>query len=206
MTHDNDGQGGHGSHVAGISAANRYVPEGEGLCARHGIHLYDWRRARRPAHHHEGLRHKAGGAYDSDYMAAIEDAILLDCDVVNLSLGSGNPGFTTSDLYQGIMDKLTETDTVVSISAGNSYSWAENSYNGALYAEDVNFHTGGSPGAYTNAFTVASVDNAGMIGSSFQAAGRDVVVYTETLYYNATLSSMDTSAGLRHGMGVHLPG
>ena len=50
---------------------------------------------------------KAGGAYDSDYMAAIEDAILLDCDVVNLSLGSGNPGFTTSELYQDVMDKLT---------------------------------------------------------------------------------------------------
>ncbi len=192
VTHDNDGQGGHGSHVAGISAANRYVPEGKGyvpamestfmIGAAPDAQLIIMK-----------VFGKAGGAYDSDYMAAIEDAILLDCDVVNLSLGSGNPGFTTSDLYQGIMDKLTETDTVVSISAGNSYSWAENSYNGALYAEDVNFHTGGSPGAYTNAFTVASVDNAGMIGSSFQAAGRDVV-YTETLYYNATLSSMDTSA------------
>ena len=37
---------------------------------------------------------KNGGAYDSDYMAAIEDAILLGCDVVNLSLGSSNPGNT----------------------------------------------------------------------------------------------------------------
>ena len=27
-----------------------------------------------------------GGAYDSDYMAAIEDAIILNCDSVNLSL------------------------------------------------------------------------------------------------------------------------
>ena len=90
------------------------------------------------------------------------------------------------------MDKLTETDTVVSVSAGNSGAWAENSYNGELYADDVNFHTGGSPGAYANAFTVASVDNAGMIGSTFRAADRDVV-YTETLYYNAALSSMDTS-------------
>lgn len=125
-------------------------------------------------------------------MAAIEDAILLDCGVVNLSLGSGNPGFTTSELYQDVMDKLTETDTVVSVSAGNSGAWAENSYNGELYADDVNFHTGGSPGAYANAFTVASVDNAGMIGSTFRAADRDVV-YTETLYYNAALSSMDTS-------------
>ena len=34
---------------------------------------------------------KNGGAYDSDYMAAIEDAILLGCDTVNLSLGSSMP-------------------------------------------------------------------------------------------------------------------
>lgn len=65
---------------------------------------------------------KSGGAYDSDYMAAIEDAILLNCDVVNLSLGSGSPGFTTSQLYQDILDKLTQSDTVVSMSAGNSGS------------------------------------------------------------------------------------
>ena len=191
VTHDNDGQGGHGSHVAGISAANRYVPQGEGYVpamestfmvgAAPDAQLIIMK-----------VFGKAGGAYDSDYMAAIEDAILLDCGVVNLSLGSGNPGFTTSELYQDVMDKLTETDTVVSVSAGNSGAWAENSYNGELYADDVNFHTGGSPGAYANAFTVASVDNAGMIGSTFRAADRDVV-YTETLYYNAALSSMDTS-------------
>ena len=35
---------------------------------------------------------QSGGAYDSDYMAAIEDAIVLGCDAVNLSLGSGAPG------------------------------------------------------------------------------------------------------------------
>ncbi|OLA31218.1 MAG: hypothetical protein BHW33_03575 [Firmicutes bacterium CAG:137_57_8] len=101
VTHDNDGQGGHGSHVAGISAANRYVPEGKGyvpamestfmIGAAPDAQLIIMK-----------VFGKAGGAYDSDYMAAIEDAILLDCDVVNLSLGSGNPGFTTSDLYQGI--------------------------------------------------------------------------------------------------------
>ncbi len=33
----------------------------------------------------------AGGAYDSDYLAAIEDAIVLGCDAINLSLGSANP-------------------------------------------------------------------------------------------------------------------
>ena len=62
-------------------------------------------------------------------------------DAVNLSLGSGNAGFTTPDAkYQSILDKLAETDTVVSISAGNSSSWPENSVNGtgALYLDDVN--------------------------------------------------------------------
>lgn len=104
------------------------------------------------------------------------------------------------------MDKLTETDTVVSVSAGNSGAWAENSYNGELYADDVNFHTGGSPGAYANAFTVASVDNAGMIGSTFRAADRDVV-YTETLYYNAGAVLHGHLRGRRwHGTGVHLLG
>lgn len=74
---------------------------------------------------------KGGGAYDSDYMVAIEDAVMLGCDAVNLSLGSGNAGFTTPDAkYQSILDKLAETDTVVSISAGNSSSWPENSVNG----------------------------------------------------------------------------
>ncbi|MDD7651665.1 MAG: S8 family serine peptidase [Candidatus Faecousia sp.] len=200
VTHDNDGQGGHGSHVAGIAAANRYVPQGDGYVssmestfvvgAAPDAQLIIMK-----------VFGKAGGAYDSDYMAAIEDAILLDCDVVNLSLGSGSPGFTTSSYYQEILDKLTECDTVVSMSAGNNGAWPEYSYNGALYAEDVNFHTGGSPGTYTNAFTVASVDNAGMTGHSFLAAGRDVV-YTETLYYNAELSTLDSS---EDGSGTEVP-
>lgn len=30
LTHDEDMQGGHGSHVAGIANANRYIPDGEG--------------------------------------------------------------------------------------------------------------------------------------------------------------------------------
>lgn len=32
-----------------------------------------------------------GGAYDSDYTAAIEDAIVLGADTINLSLGSTSP-------------------------------------------------------------------------------------------------------------------
>ena len=199
VTHDNDGQGGHGSHVAGIAAANRYIPAAEGYAPAEEIA------------HTLGVAPDAqllimkvfgknGGAYDSDYMAAIEDAIVLGADVVNLSLGSANPGFTTNDLYQDIMDRLERTDVVVSISAGNAYAWAQYSKNGYLYAEDTNYYTGGAPGAYANAFTVASVDNDGMTGPCFQVGARNVV-YTENLGTNqAKLSSLDTQ-----GKGTQYP-
>ena len=70
---------------------------------------------------------KAGGAYVSDYMAAIEDAIVLGCDSVNLSLGSGNPGTSRTDneVYAAVMENLVNSDTVVTMSAGNSGHWAE---------------------------------------------------------------------------------
>ena len=70
---------------------------------------------------------KTGGAYDSDYMAAIEDAIVLGCDAVNLSLGSGSPGFNrnSDETYQAILDSLTESGIVATMSAGNSGAWMD---------------------------------------------------------------------------------
>lgn len=91
---------------------------------------------------------KNGGAYADDYIAAIEDAIVLDCDSVNLSLGSAAVGFTTPGeaYFDNVMDSLDETDTVVCMSAGNSGNWAEDSVNGLLFAEDSNTGRVGSPG------------------------------------------------------------
>ena len=48
------------------------------------------------------------------------------------------------------------------MSAGNEGYWAEMaSPIGYPYLEAANYHTGGSPGTYTNSFAVASVDNDG---------------------------------------------
>ena len=104
---------------------------------------------------------KQGGAYADDYIAAIEDAIVLDCDGVNLSLGSASVGFTSTgdEYFDSVMFSLNKTDVVVSISAGNSGNWAEESLNGLLYAEDANTNRVGSPGANEQALTVASADN-----------------------------------------------
>lgn len=193
VTHMHDAQGEHGSHVAGIAVANRYIPDGEGYVnALNSAHMA----GNAPDAQVLVMKvfGKSGGAYDSDYMAAIEDAIILGCDSVNLSLGSGSAGMTTNATYQELLDGLSETNTLTVMSAGNSGYWAENDYNvGLPYSDEVNFQTSGSPGTYTNAMAVASVDNNGVIGYSFQA-GDVSVFYTESSYSNEPMRTLDTTA------------
>lgn len=183
INHDNDQQGEHGSHVAGIATANSWIKTSDGY---------------EPAleyAHMQGVAPdaqlltmkvfgKEGGAYPSDYMAAIEDAIILKADSINLSLGSANPGHskTAEATYQAVMDRLTESGVVVSISAGNSGFWSSGSgsITGNLYADDVSMQMNGAPGSFTNAFTVASVDNIGITGSYFVASDNSLVFYIES--------------------------
>ena len=89
-----------------------------------------------------------GGAYDSDYMAAIEDAIILEADAINLSLGSAMAGNHrhSNAAYQTILDNVVNSDTVLVISAGNAGGWADQTYGGYLYDDGVNLDTLGSPG------------------------------------------------------------
>ncbi|MDD6200960.1 MAG: S8 family serine peptidase, partial [Firmicutes bacterium] len=192
ITHDNDQQGEHGSHVTGIAAANAYIPNGDGTYSN----ALDTVKVQGVAPDAQIITMKvfgsSGGAYDSDYMVAIEDAIILGCDSVNLSLGSGNPGMSRNSnaKYQAILDSLVSTNTVVCMSAGNSGSWVENAYPlGYLYAEDVSMDTAGSPGSFTNSVSVASVNNDGTTGVSFSVAGNSVV-YNETSYKNEPLAAL----------------
>ncbi len=180
--HDDDSQGSHGSHVAGIAAANAYIQTDDGF-----VPALESAMVQGVAPDAQLITMKvfgkAGGAYDSDYMAAIEDAIVLGCDAANLSLGSGNPGTSRNATaeYQAIMESLTKAGIVVAMSAGNSGTWVENAYNvGYLYAEDVSMQTNGSPGSFTNSLSVASVDNDGSTGY-FITVGDMMVIYNEML-------------------------
>ena len=92
IDHTNDTQGEHGSHVAGIAAANRYIKSGSSYVdAASTVHAVGM--APDAQLFIMKVFGAAGGAYDSDYMVAIEDAIILGCDAVNLSLGSSTQGF-----------------------------------------------------------------------------------------------------------------
>lgn len=185
VTHENDKEGEHGSHVSGIAAANRFVKvDGEFVDAADNVFAVGM--APDAQLIEMKVFGKKGGAYDSDYMAAIEDAIVLECDSCNLSLGSSEPGFTFDTYYQDVLNKLSQSNDgmVVSVSAGNSGAWAENnSYFEKPFADDINFDTVGSPASFVNSLSVASAQNLGMTGKP--------LVFDETVksYYTESSNS-----------------
>ncbi len=194
ITHDNDAQGDHGSHVTGIAAGNRYIKNEDGTYSD----ALDTVLTQGVAPDAQIMTMKvfgaAGGAYDSDYMAAIEDAIVLGADAVNLSLGSANAGYSRSatEAYQAIMDAITESGTVVAMAAGNAGHWFEQTTYGHPYADGSSWSTAGSPGSYTNSLDVASADNVGATFNYLEVGGKKLP-YTESANYSNV--SMVTIAG-----------
>ena len=194
VTHDNDTQGDHGSHVTGIAAGNRYIQQADGTFAPALDTALTQGVAPDAQVYTMKVFGKGGGAYDSDYMAAIEDAMILGCDSANLSLGSGNPGMSRqSDAkYQAILEAVVNSGMVVAMSAGNSGHWFENTPYGYPYAESVSWATNGSPGSYTNSLGVASVDNVGSTGNYIEYAGVKMF-YNDTS--EAPIKAMTALAG-----------
>lgn len=160
VSHLHDTSSEHGTHVAGIAAGNRYVPRNGGYTPSLGEVS-----AQGVAPDAQLLVMKvfgkSGGASDSDYLAAIEDAVLLGADAINLSLGSAEAGFAaaTYEAYQSYLERLTASGTVVTCSAGNSGAWPDHVLSGRLYSDGVNLDTVGSPASYGPALAVASVNN-----------------------------------------------
>ncbi len=180
ITHDKDTASEHGSHVAGIAAANTYIPDGHGGYSN----ALDAVKVQGVAPDAQIITMKVFGRTspsDSDYFAAIEDAIYLNCDSVNLSLGSTVPGRAShsSPEIQKILDDMTKSGVVVVIAAGNAGSWVENAVSGPyLYSDDVNMDMVGAPGSFTDVLTVASIDNIGLTGE-YYTVGDEVVVYQQ---------------------------
>ena len=192
ITHLNDTQTEHGSHVAGIAAANRFIPAQDGTYTS----ALEAVKVQGVAPDAQVLVMKvfgaSGGGYESDYMAAIEDALILGADAINLSMGSVYGGYTRNEVYEDILNSLASSDTVVSISASNSGHWADNALHdqpGYLYADDVNTSTHGAPGTYTNSLAVASVDNIGL-SDYFLYFGEKHFTYAETDYDNEPIMTM----------------
>ena len=193
VTHLNDTQGEHGSHVASIAAANRFIyseSEDGSVSLKNAVTEVSTQ-GNAPDAQVLVMKvfGKGGGAYDSDYFAAIEDAIVLGADSVNLSLGSSSAGFSKNSTYQDIIDSIPNVNIVWANSAGNNGSWADNTPLGYLYSDGNNFASGGSPATYSSTMSVASVDNKGFTGSYLEYNG-NLLFYTESAYKNEAISTI----------------
>ena len=164
VTHDNDYAGDHGTHVAGIAAANAtegtdvvgVAPDAQILVMKvFGVN---------------------GGAYFDDIMAALEDCYRLNVDAVNMSLGSP-AGFTDEgETINEIYDKILDSDMIASISAGNSGSAASGNNFGTdrNLTQDPDSGMVSSPASYVGATVVASQENVSLMCNYLTVDGEEI--------------------------------
>ena len=117
----------------------------------------------------------SGGAYTDVVLAALNDAIVLGVDVINMSLGSSGgfaeeaPGSTLDGYYTAV----EAAGILLNCSAGNAYSSSYSTTYGD-YALTSNPDTGivGSASSYAAALSVASINSSAQ--ASFTAGGKTV--------------------------------
>lgn len=169
ISHDYDTMSDHGTHVSGIAAANK-VEGSDVVGVAPDAQLFIMKTY--------GVDH---GGYAEDILAALEDALLLGADVVNMSLGN-NAGFTTStEDVNEIYNRVSETNTVLSVASGNNYTsgygntWGDHK-NQTMYPDNAVIS---QPGVYSNVLSVASVENL-YIWRRYIAAGEEKLAFVET--------------------------
>lgn len=167
ISHFGVDQGNHGSHVAGIAASNKYVRDKDGNIVK----SIEENLAIGMAPDAQLLIMKVfdnGSASESSIAEALEDAILLDCDACNISIGELRVISTYNSEYQKVIQEIADGSyydggMVVSISGGNYSNFISrvNTFhnNKTVLLEDTHMETGGMPGTSINAFTVANAEN-----------------------------------------------
>lgn len=100
------------------------------------------------------------GAVQEDILAALEDAILLGVDAINLSLGT-SCGFSRSDdkvYINEVYDKIEAAGISLIVAASNDYSSGYGGENSnTSKASNPDSATVGSPGTYSSTMSVASI-------------------------------------------------
>ena len=164
----------HGTHVAGIAAANK-VDGSNVIGVAPDAQLVVMQ-----------VFQSGGGAGWATILAALEDCVRLKVDSVNLSLGSA-AGFTdTPDMLEA-MKLFQDSDIQVLIAAGNDTNNAYGNHWGTNMSLLENPDTGlvGTPATYSAALSVASVDNDGYEQLYITVGGTDFG-YQDTAASSAT--------------------
>ncbi len=190
--HSADLQGDHGTHVSGIAAANEVEGSGVvGMAPDAQIIVMK-------------VFGASGGAYVDDITAALEDALMLGCDVVNMSLGTA-AGFSSEDPeLDAIYARIAQQDVIVTVAAGNegpsSYDnlWGNNK-NATEHPENG---TVGSPATYVNTTVVASVDNQIVMHECMDVNGQKYM-YNDAMGLEVTMAEIFAGQTLEY---VMIPG
>ena len=170
-----NGAGDHGTHVAGIAAANAgVVADVVGVAPQAQILAMK-------VFSSSG----SNGATWADILAAADDAVALGADVINMSLGS-TCGFSTPEGEEGVADVLeniASSGVMLSISAGNEYSAALGTRIGKGHAltQNPDYGTVASPSSYSQPLSIASVEKADSIDSCYLTVGERKVAFNDTV-------------------------
>lgn len=109
-----------------------------------------------------------GGGDSADIVTALEDAVLLGVDAINMSLGAiggysrevipANEANSLEERTNAIYDKIEQQGVSLIIAAGNEYSSGYQSTLGTNSIKNPESGTIGSPGSYSASLTVASIN------------------------------------------------
>ncbi len=95
--------------------------------------------------------------YSDIYVKAIDDAIVLGADVLNMSLGSTAGFVVPEDAEQKAVERAVDNGILMSISAGNSAHFGNGFANPSSTNPDIG--VSGSPGVSYDSLQVASIEN-----------------------------------------------
>ena len=154
--------GSHGTHVAGIAAANAgeivgIAPDAQIIVAK-------------------VARSVEGDITDSGLLAALDDMVILHPDVINLSLGQlGGMDNEADSVYATVFKSLQDVGVTVNAAAGNHYTAGYGNLSGKNlpFASDPDSSTQCEPATYSSVVSVASVDNS-LAHSAFTVGDRDI--------------------------------
>ncbi|MBE7093055.1 MAG: hypothetical protein E7367_00010 [Clostridiales bacterium] len=164
----------HGLHVAGIIAGNYTEVDEETVNSDPDLKFeYDEEKG---SHYFEGVVPDAqivtmkvftdnvddealGGAQTEDILAALEDAVTIGVDVINMSLGS-SAGFSSyvDDYMEKVYTAIENAGISLVCAASNDYSSGYGGENGTNLTSDPDSATVGSPSTYHAAISVASIN------------------------------------------------
>ena len=178
----------HGTHVAGIIAGKDDTITGVAVDAQLAIMKvfsdYD------------------SGAEEGDIIAALEDAIILGVDAINMSLGA-SCGFTyesapDKEYKNEVYGRIEEAGISLVVAASNDFSSGFGSSNGNTNkTENPDSATVGSPSTYNAAMSVASIN--GNKDNYMLANGKDEIFFTPSV--NTASKEYDFFAMLGIGEG-----